>query len=48
MKIRPLGAELFHEDRRTVGREKANNRFSQNALHTRLKITSTQCTFNMT
>ena len=48
MKICPLGAELFNEDRRTVWHEKANNRFSQTALHMRQKITSTQCTISMT
>jgi len=29
MKIRPLGAELFHADRRTDGHDEANSRFSQ-------------------
>jgi len=29
MKIRPLGAELFHADRRTVVHDDANSRFSQ-------------------
>jgi len=30
MKIRPVGAELFHADRRTYGRtDEANSRFSQ-------------------
>jgi hypothetical protein len=28
MKIRRLGAELFHVDRRTDGHDKANSRFS--------------------
>jgi len=29
MKIRPVGAELFHTDRRTDRHDEANNRFSQ-------------------
>ena len=29
MKIRPVGADLFHMDRRTDGLDEANNRFSQ-------------------
>jgi len=29
MKIRPLEAELFHADRRTVSHDEANSRFSQ-------------------
>jgi len=29
MKIRPVGAELFHEDGQTDRPEEANNRFSQ-------------------
>jgi hypothetical protein len=29
MKILPVGAELFHEDRRTDGHDEANSRFSQ-------------------
>ena len=27
MKIRPVGAELFHADRRTDGHDEANSRF---------------------
>ena len=30
MKIRPVGAELFHADGRTDGHDEANSRFSQN------------------
>jgi len=29
MKIRPVGAELFHADRRADGRDEANGRFSR-------------------
>jgi len=29
MKIRPVGVELFHADRRTDGHDEANLRFSQ-------------------
>jgi len=29
MKIHPVGAELFHEDRRTDRHDEANSRFSQ-------------------
>ena len=29
MNIRPMGAELFHAERRTDGHEEANSRFSQ-------------------
>jgi hypothetical protein len=29
IKIRPVGAELFHADRRTDGHDEANSRFSQ-------------------
>jgi len=29
MKTRPVGAETFHEDRRTVRHDEANSRFSQ-------------------
>jgi hypothetical protein len=29
MKIRPVGAELFHADGRTDGHNEANSRFSQ-------------------
>jgi hypothetical protein len=29
MKIRPVGAELLHADRRTDGREESNSRFPQ-------------------
>jgi len=29
MKIRPVGAELFHADRRTDGHDEANSDFSQ-------------------
>ena len=29
MKIRPVGAELFHVDRQTDGHDEANGRFSQ-------------------
>jgi len=29
MKIHPVGAELFHENRQTDGHDEANNRFSQ-------------------
>ena len=29
MKIRPVGAELFHSDRRTDRHDKSNNRFSK-------------------
>jgi len=29
MKIHPVGAELFHEDRRTVRHDEANSRFSK-------------------
>ena len=29
MKIRPVGAEVFHADRRTSRHDEANNRFSQ-------------------
>ena len=29
MKIRPVGAELFHAERRTDGHDEANNRFSK-------------------
>jgi len=29
MKIRPVGAELFHEDGQTDGHDEANSRFSQ-------------------
>jgi len=29
MKILPVGAELFHVDRRTDGHDEANRRFSQ-------------------
>jgi len=29
MKIRPVGAELFHEDRRMDRRDKTNSRFSK-------------------
>ena len=29
MKIRPVGAELFHADRQTYVYHEANNRFSQ-------------------
>jgi hypothetical protein len=32
MKIRTLGAELFHADRRTDRHDEANNRFSQPCL----------------
>ena len=30
MKIRPVGAELFHEDRRTDRHDEADSFFSQN------------------
>jgi len=29
IKIRPVGAELFHADGRTDGRDETNSRFSQ-------------------
>jgi hypothetical protein len=29
MKILPVGADLFHSDRRTDGQDEANSRFSQ-------------------
>ena len=29
IKIYPVGAELFHENRQTDGHDEANNRFSQ-------------------
>jgi hypothetical protein len=29
MKIRPVGAKLFHEDRWTYGHDEADGRFSQ-------------------
>ena len=37
MKIRPLGAELFHADRQTDRRDEASSRFSQLVLRMRLK-----------
>jgi hypothetical protein len=40
MKIRGVGAELFHADRRTDGHDQANCRFSQ-FCETRLKMHAT-------
>jgi hypothetical protein len=33
MKIRPVGTELFHEDRRTDSNDEGNNRFSHFCEH---------------
>ena len=39
MKIRPVGAELFHTQRRTDGRVESNSFFFLPVLRTRLKFT---------
>jgi hypothetical protein len=43
MTIRPVGAELFHEDGRKDKHDEANSHFSQ-ILRTRLKITPNSVT----
>ena len=44
MKIRPLGAELFHADTRTDRREKANSRFPQFCERGQIKLKATGLT----
>jgi hypothetical protein len=47
MKIRPVGAELFHADGQTDRHDEANSRFSQ-FCETRLKMTKSPTTHMLT
>jgi len=38
MKIRPVGANLFHSDGRTDGHDEANSRFSQYCEYAKQRI----------